>query len=173
MIAGIPVVDLPDLFRRHSGAHVARLAADHEVLGQAADDVHRVVSPLAMDCKVPFERRYIFAGLADRMSTFGQARRLWLHWDRPLGRLRRRSRGLLLVPIRQTARRRGRDELVSRALDLLERSGFQRPGSQPATHGHTSFRGHGQSGRRPPRARPGRRGWHRPGPTPAARDRGR
>jgi hypothetical protein len=36
-----------------------------------------------MDCKVPRERRYIFAGLADRMSTFGQARRLWLHWGRP------------------------------------------------------------------------------------------
>ena len=83
VIAGIPVVDLPDLFRRHSGPHGARLAADHGVLGPAADDVHRVVSPLAMDCKVPFERRYIFAGLADRMSTFGQARRLWLHWDQP------------------------------------------------------------------------------------------
>jgi len=83
VIAGIPVVDLPDLFRRHGGEHVARLAADHKVLGQAADDVHRVVRPLTMECKVPFERRYIFAGLADRMSTFGQARRLWLHWDRP------------------------------------------------------------------------------------------
>jgi pimeloyl-ACP methyl ester carboxylesterase len=83
VIAGIPVVDLPDLFRRHSGPHGARLAADHGVLGPAADDVHRVVSPLAMDCKVPYERRYIFAGLADRMSTFGQARRLWLHWNRP------------------------------------------------------------------------------------------
>jgi len=83
VIAGIPVVDLPDLFRRHSRPHVARLAADYGVLGQAADDVHRVVSPLAMACKVPLEQRYIFAGLADRMSTFGQARRLWLHWDRP------------------------------------------------------------------------------------------
>ena len=83
VIAGIPVVDLPALFRRHSRPHVARLAAEHGVLGQAADDVHRVVSPLAMDCKVRHDRRYIFAGLADRMSTFGQARRLWLHWGRP------------------------------------------------------------------------------------------
>jgi len=83
VIAGVPVVDLPDLFRRHSGPHGARLAADHGVLGPAADDVHSVVSPLAMHCKVPLERRYIFAGLADRMSTFGQARRLWLHWDQP------------------------------------------------------------------------------------------
>ncbi len=83
VIAGIPVVDLPELFRRHSPARIARLADAYGVLGQAADDVHRVVSPLAMDCRVPFERRFLFAGLGDRMSTFGQARRLWLHWDRP------------------------------------------------------------------------------------------
>jgi len=83
VIAGIPVVDLPGLFRRHSGPHVGRLAEEHGVLGPVADDVHRVVSPLAMACKVPSERRYIFAGLADQMSTFDQARRLWLHWGRP------------------------------------------------------------------------------------------
>jgi hypothetical protein len=83
VIAGIPVVDLPQLFRRHSPPHITRLADVHGALGPAADDVHRVVSPLAMECKVPFERRYIFAGLADRMSTFGQARRLWLHWGQP------------------------------------------------------------------------------------------
>jgi dienelactone hydrolase len=83
VIAGIPVVSLPELFRRHSPPHITRLADAYEVLGAAADDAHRVVSPLAMECKVPFERRYIFAGLGDRMSTFGQARRLWLHWGRP------------------------------------------------------------------------------------------
>jgi pimeloyl-ACP methyl ester carboxylesterase len=83
VIAGIPVVSLPELFRRHSPPHISRLADAHGVLGQAADDAHRVVSPLTMDCKVPFDRRFIFAGLADRMSTFGQARRLWLHWGRP------------------------------------------------------------------------------------------
>ncbi len=83
VIAGIPVVDLPHLVRRHSPPDITRLADTSGVLGPGADEVHRVVSPLAMECKVPFERRFIFAGLADRMSTFGQARRLWLHWDRP------------------------------------------------------------------------------------------
>ena len=83
VIAGIPVVDLPHLVRRHSPPDIARLADTSGVLGPSADEVHRVVSPLAMDCKVPFDRRFIFAGLADRMSTFGHARRLWLHWDRP------------------------------------------------------------------------------------------
>lgn len=83
VIAGIPVVDLPALFRRHSRARIAGLAEEYGVLGPPADDIHRVVSPLRMSCKVPLERRYIFAGLADRMSTFGQARDLWLHWERP------------------------------------------------------------------------------------------
>jgi dienelactone hydrolase len=83
VVAGIPVVGLPDLFRRHTTDRVRRLAEDHAVLGEAADDVHRVVSPLAMACRVAPEHRYVFAGLGDRMSTFGQARRLWLHWGRP------------------------------------------------------------------------------------------
>jgi hypothetical protein len=83
VIAGVPVVDLPDVFRRHSPPDIARRAAEFGALGSVADDVHRVVSPLAMPCAVPFERRYIFGGLADRMSSFGQAHRLWLHWDRP------------------------------------------------------------------------------------------
>jgi pimeloyl-ACP methyl ester carboxylesterase len=83
VVAGIPVVDLPEMFRQHSGPHVAELAEAHGVMGASADDVHRVVSPLAMPCRVPLERRYIFAGLGDRMSTFDQALRLWNHWDRP------------------------------------------------------------------------------------------
>lgn len=83
VIAGVPVVDLPDLFRRHSPPSIALRAQEFGVLGSVADEVHRVVSPLAMSCAVTPERRFIFAGLADRMSTFGQARRLWLHWDRP------------------------------------------------------------------------------------------
>jgi pimeloyl-ACP methyl ester carboxylesterase len=83
VIAGIPVVDLPHLIRRHSPPNIARLADTSGVLGPSADEVHRVVSPLSLECKVPFDRRFIFAGLADRMSTFGHARRLWLHWDRP------------------------------------------------------------------------------------------
>lgn len=83
VVAGVPVVDLPDLFRRHSPPGIAERARQFGVLGDVADQVHRVVSPLAMACQVPKEDRYIYAGLGDRMSTFGQARRLWLHWDRP------------------------------------------------------------------------------------------
>lgn len=52
-------------------------------MGPLASEVHRVVSPLAMTPLVAPDRRFIFAGLGDRMSTFEQARRLWEHWDHP------------------------------------------------------------------------------------------
>ncbi|HWC38305.1 MAG TPA: alpha/beta hydrolase [Acidimicrobiales bacterium] len=83
VIAGIPEVDLPDLYRRHSPPDVRRLAEHAGALGETAAAVHRVVSPLAMEARIPTERRFIFAGLGDRMSTFDHARRLWLHWGRP------------------------------------------------------------------------------------------
>lgn len=82
-IAGIPVTDLPDLYRRHSTPHVRRRAYQSGALGPQADEVHSVVSPLVLDPVVERNRRYIFAGIGDRMSTAGQARRLWEHWDRP------------------------------------------------------------------------------------------
>lgn len=83
VIAGIPVVDLPDLFRRHSTPAIAKRAERSGALGPTADDVHRVVSPLAIPCLVPDGGRYVFGGLGDRMATFGHAHRLWLHWGRP------------------------------------------------------------------------------------------
>jgi dienelactone hydrolase len=83
VIVGIPAVDLPDLYRRHAPPGVRRLAEEAGALGETASAVHRVVSPLSMAPRVPVERRFIFAGLGDRMSTFGHAHRLWLHWERP------------------------------------------------------------------------------------------
>jgi pimeloyl-ACP methyl ester carboxylesterase len=83
VIAGIPATDLPELYRRHSPPRVRRLAEQHGALGPTASAVHRVVSPLAIAPLVPHDRRFIFAGVGDRMSTFGEAKRLWVHWDRP------------------------------------------------------------------------------------------
>lgn len=80
----VPVVDLPELFRHHSPPAVRRLAAHHGALGPAADDVHRVVSPLALPPPtVGRQARFVCAGLGDRMSPFDQSHRLWLHWERP------------------------------------------------------------------------------------------
>lgn len=83
VIAGVPVTDFPDLYRRHSPDYVRRRAFESGALGERADAVHRVVSPLALAPKLAKEQRFIFAGAGDRMSTAGQARRLWEHWERP------------------------------------------------------------------------------------------
>jgi dienelactone hydrolase len=83
VIAGIPATDLVDLYRRHSPVKVRRRAFEAGALGQRAVDVHRVVSPLVLAPKPRRDRRFLFAGIGDRMSTSRQARRLWEHWERP------------------------------------------------------------------------------------------
>jgi hypothetical protein len=83
VIAGVPASDLPTLFARH---HPWRApgSPDPCVVSTSARRLHRVVSPLAVRPVVPFERRFIFAGLADRLAhPVEQVRELWLHWDRP------------------------------------------------------------------------------------------
>ena len=47
------------------------------------EDLLRVVSPLAMPPRVPWKRRFLFAGTADRLAPPEQAQALWEHWDRP------------------------------------------------------------------------------------------
>jgi hypothetical protein len=83
VIAGIPVCDFPALFARQAPRHVRDRAIQHRILEGNAEVVHRVVSPLAMPCRVPVDRRSIFAGLGDRMAVPAQAQALWDHWDRP------------------------------------------------------------------------------------------
>jgi pimeloyl-ACP methyl ester carboxylesterase len=83
VIAGIPATDIVDLYRRHSPPKVRRKALDAGALGPKAVAVHRVVSPLVLEPKPERDRRFLFAGIGDRMSTSRQARRLWEHWDRP------------------------------------------------------------------------------------------
>jgi predicted alpha/beta hydrolase len=82
-IAGIPATDILDLYQRHSPIAVRKRALEHGALGLEATAVQSVVSPLVLAPKLPREQRFVFAGLGDRMSTSGQAQRLWEHWDRP------------------------------------------------------------------------------------------
>jgi hypothetical protein len=83
LIAGIPVCDFPDLFREHSPRHIRLRAIEHKILGGAAEDTHRVVSPLFLPTRVAPGRRFIFAGLGDRVAFPTQAHKLWQHWEKP------------------------------------------------------------------------------------------
>jgi hypothetical protein len=83
VVAGVPVVDFPQLFGHQSPLHIRLRAVEHEILEGHAEVVHRVVSPLAFRSKVPWDRRFVFAGLGDRMAMPEQALALWHHWDEP------------------------------------------------------------------------------------------
>jgi hypothetical protein len=48
-----------------------------------AREVLRPISPLALEPKVPKERRYVLGATGDRLVTPDQVRDLWVHWDRP------------------------------------------------------------------------------------------
>ncbi len=83
VVAGIPVSDFPALFSLHSPAHVRTRAAEHRILDGTVDTVFSVVSPLRFAPGVPKDRRFIYAGYADRLARPEQAERLWRHWDEP------------------------------------------------------------------------------------------
>ncbi|MBS1837571.1 MAG: alpha/beta hydrolase [Actinobacteria bacterium] len=83
VLAGIPVVDFPGLIEHHAPTNLQMRSIEHNILDGTAQEVHRVVSPLAMPPVTPRPARAIFAGLGDRLATTDQARRLWEHWERP------------------------------------------------------------------------------------------
>jgi hypothetical protein len=83
VIAGMPATCYAALARAALPPLVLR-AAEH--LGVAWDDLERllrVVSPLVLSPRVPRERRYLFAGTADRLVPLNGITALWRHWDRP------------------------------------------------------------------------------------------
>ena len=82
-IAGIPICNLPELFHHHSPARLKRQPDAQALLGEQVADVLSVVSPLSFKPLVAHDRRFMFAGLIDRMATPQQALALWEHWDRP------------------------------------------------------------------------------------------
>lgn len=83
VVAGIPVSDFPALFHAHSPHHIRARSVEHNILGGTAEDIYRVVSPFSFAPKVPWDRRFVFAGYGDRLATAGQAQRLWEHWEKP------------------------------------------------------------------------------------------
>ncbi len=83
VIAGIPAVDFVRLVRHHAPALLVRVAERAGFPFREIERVLRVVSPLAIPPRVPRERRFVYAGLADRLASPDHARDLWEHWERP------------------------------------------------------------------------------------------
>lgn len=83
VVAGIPAVDFTAMARDNENL-ITRGRRDAAGLDwQLIDDVVSVAAPLRLKPRVAPGRRFIFAGLADRMAPPAQARALWRHWERP------------------------------------------------------------------------------------------
>ena len=83
VIAGVPSVDLAWVMRQHVPKAAQAAVEAHGLFDERADLVHTVVSPLAFEPLVPLDRRFIYAGVADRMAKPEAAQRLWKHWEEP------------------------------------------------------------------------------------------
>ncbi len=83
VIAGIPAVDFPSLASDNQPWVMRRYGDEFEVDWKLVRAVSHVVSPLAFPPRVPRERRFIYAGIADRVVKPYQPRALWRHWDEP------------------------------------------------------------------------------------------
>jgi hypothetical protein len=82
VIAGIPAVDFPNVARDNEPWVMRRYGAEVRIDWEEVRAATHAVSPLALEPRVPRERRFIFAGTADRVARPDQARALWRHWDR-------------------------------------------------------------------------------------------
>lgn len=83
VLAGIPLADIPALFDGHAPAEIRHLPPEQTVPGELLRDLFRLVSPLALAPRVPWHRRYLFAGVADRITPRAQTLALWEAWGRP------------------------------------------------------------------------------------------
>jgi hypothetical protein len=80
VLAGAPAADFPALFRRNTPRRIRDLPR-FQTLMDRSEILHRVVSPLLVQPRVPAERRFLFGGVADRLAhPVEQVGRLWHHW---------------------------------------------------------------------------------------------
>jgi hypothetical protein len=82
-IVGTPLVDLSKAVTRAITPQARLAYDDHDLLGNRLRLLHRVVAPLEMQCRVSHRGRHVYAGVVDRMTTPGEAHRLWAHWGQP------------------------------------------------------------------------------------------
>jgi dienelactone hydrolase len=84
VIPVMPAVSFADLMWDHGAGTAGRRKAErHGITRQTLARVFAVHAPLEHRPLVPHARRFIIAGLGDRITPPAQARALWEHWERP------------------------------------------------------------------------------------------
>ncbi len=83
VIAGIPAVDFTSLARDNEPWTYQAYGTDLQTDWSLVRETLYPVSPLTYRPLAPRERRFIYAGVADRVTRPEQARALWRHWEQP------------------------------------------------------------------------------------------
>lgn len=83
VIAGSPATCFVSFVREHAPLLRLRQRWAPDLVTDETERLMRVISPLSLTPIVPWERRYLFGGLADRFIPARQVHRLWEHWSRP------------------------------------------------------------------------------------------
>jgi hypothetical protein len=83
VIAVVPSADLAGAIRDAEPLLPWKRDVHREVHDSRSTLAHGLVSPLAKPCLVPKERRFIIAGLGDRIASPPGATLLWRHWEEP------------------------------------------------------------------------------------------
>jgi hypothetical protein len=83
VIAGIPATCYVGLTRWVVPGWLLQLAEYAGVTLERVERIARVISPLALEPRVPWSRRFLYAATADRLVPPATVRALWDHWDRP------------------------------------------------------------------------------------------
>ena len=81
-IAGVPVADFSRIVFRHGPPLHLRDVVDAGLAPERICEVARVVSPLVLEPRIAPDRRWLFAGVADRVVPPDHVRDLWRHWGR-------------------------------------------------------------------------------------------
>ena len=85
VIAGVPAATIhrPLISVYTHNPSFRKALEQHDLIGDRVEALHSVITPTSLACVVPHERRFIYAGIADRLVTPNEPYLLWEHWNRP------------------------------------------------------------------------------------------
>lgn len=83
VVAGMPELDIVERFAPYCESVAAESGEDVERVRSRVAGLLRLVSPLAAEPLVPLTRRYMFAGIVDRVAKPETAMEFWKHWGKP------------------------------------------------------------------------------------------
>jgi dienelactone hydrolase len=81
-VAGIPASQLAPMILKLSEPRFSSGLAERGIGFKEIERLFTVISPLAMKPQIEIDKRYIFAGIADRMVPANHVAELWRHWDK-------------------------------------------------------------------------------------------